>query len=283
VDIAIALRKIWSHKFWLIPVIAIAVLTGLSVAYKVTLIPPNLEKKSFQFGSASTEVLVDSERSSIAALEIPLDALSERAGVFGQLLRSNPVRGRIASELGVPEAAIAIDTVAAETTATASEPSAAERAQDLGAASQGLLVFYRTSGPVIEISTQAPTGRMAARLANTAAGALSDYLDDLQAEQGVVGDLRVQLTQIGTPIGSDVNQSADKTMAVLAGLAIFALGVLLILLVPRFVEGMRRARELEHAEWAQVNALNPSSSNGHREHLEESQGEASAGTQSGKS
>jgi hypothetical protein len=254
-DLASALHRLWRSKIWLIPVGAVAALAALAMMFRVSVFPPGLDSREFTYGSARAEVLVDSERSSLAAIEIPLSALSERAQVYAELLRSDAVRRRIGARAGVPWTSISVDGLTTlASPGTSPETTATERAAEL--LSEGAIrqVFFRATPeqPIIQITTQGQSAEEAVALANGTAQALPDYLDELQQDQGIQGPTRVALTQIGRASGGEVGNSTKTVLAILVGLATFALGCLAVLFVPRLVDGVRRAEEIEHRELVEL-------------------------------
>lgn len=247
-DVAVALHQIWLKKLWLVPVAIVAAIAATMVAYHVSIFPPQLESRSIEFGAADTELLVDSARSSLTDAAIPLDALGSRAQVYAELLRSEPVRQLIGDEAGIPWRELVVDGFASDgaNVGLQGQPSATERAAELASQGNNDQLFFRVEPgqPIIQLTAQAPTAEGAERLVQGAAVALPAYIDSLQVERGVSGGSRVQLTQLGLPNGALVNRSADLVMASIAGVGVFFLGCMLILLVPRIVEGFRMA-ELE--------------------------------------
>jgi hypothetical protein len=246
-DLALALHRIWRRKLWLIPAALAAAGAALSVAYHVSLFPPKAESKSLEFGTASTELLVDSAESSLAQLEIPLQALSERAAIYAELLRSEPVRRRLGAVADISWQSVAVDGSTSTAGGAGPEPTETERAAELEAAGTSSQVHFRVEPeqPIIRITTQGRTAEGAAVLAQAAADALIDYIDDLQREQGIAGPRRVDLVQIGQPVGGVVNETADVAMAAVAGIAVFGACCLLILFIPHLVGGLRAADALD--------------------------------------
>lgn len=232
-DLALVLRELWERKLWLVPISTVAVLAGLVVSYNVSLFPPKAESDSFQFGTAGTRLLIDSQRSSILDVNIQLSALQERAAVYTQLITSAPVVRRIADELDVPAGLIEASALSGDP-ANNPETSAAERAQQLSGDSRVLRVFARAgTGPTITIDAEAPTGEDAEELANAAALGLIEYINDLQREQRIGGDNAVAISQLGAAQGSTINQSAGKVMGVFAFFGVLSVGIAALLLVPR--------------------------------------------------
>jgi hypothetical protein len=248
-DLASAFYRLWTRKLWLIPVLLIAGFVAFNVAYRVSLLPPDVKSRYLEYGVADTSLLVDSDRSSVATAELPLNILGERASIYAELLRSDSVRREIGRQAGVPWETVLVDGVStASGGAAGPEPTGTERAAGLASEARGRQIFFRVlpQQPIIHISTQGRTAAEAAALAQASARALEKYLEKLQRSQGIAGPQRIALTQIGQPVGSFVNQSADLQLAVLAGLATFAFGCLLVLFVPRAIAAIRVAERRDH-------------------------------------
>jgi hypothetical protein len=248
VEFAVAIQRIWQERRWLVPVAVVAAFTALIVAYQVRLFPPGLESRSHATGAGSTHLLVDSSRSSLPDLAIPVEALGGRAQVYAELLRTEAVRQRIGDAVGVPWTSVFVDGSTTDPALDSEpQPSAEERGVELQSDEQDQRVFFRVepTQPIIHISTEGPTAEDAIALARASALALSGYIGELQQKDAVPGPRRVELTQLGDAEGGTVNDSAGKTVALLAGAAVFGAGCLLILFIPRFRESVRSANALE--------------------------------------
>ena len=182
-EIALALRQIWRHKIWLIPAAVAGVVAALVVSYKVSVAPPSLGSESFRYGAASTKVLFDSSNSSLAQLDTPVSAISERAGLYASLLETAPVLRSIGRSVGVPWQAIGVSGQ----TEAPTEPAAAQRSSQLVSEGRQLTLFYSvTPGqPIVDIYSQAATADQARRLATGAVGALRNYVSTLEMRRQI--------------------------------------------------------------------------------------------------
>jgi hypothetical protein len=246
-EFAIALNRIWQRRRWLAVAGVVALVGALSVAFRVSPFPPKLEARSDDRGAASTHLLVDSARSSLPDLAVPVEALAGRAQVYAELLRTETVRRRIGEEAGIPWTSLFVDGSTTDAADGEPQPSAEEREVELQSDEQDARLFFRVdpSRPIIRITTQAPTVGQAVNLAGAAAQSLSLYIDELQRLDGVPEPRRVEITQLGSADGGEANRSAAVMTGILAGIAILGVGCLLILFVPRLTDSVRRARELE--------------------------------------
>lgn len=242
-DFAVASLQIWRRKLWLIPVILLAAAAYLAVAYRVSVNPPGLESRSLSYGFASSSVLVDSERSALASVELPVAALGERAAVYAELLASDGVLQRIGAEAGVPWRTISVD-VSASNLPTEGPERGVELVGDTR--SREILARVVTGQPIIDISTQAQSAREAIVLAQAASVALPDYINDLQADQEIEGPRRVTVTPVGRPSGGLVGESNNVMMGIFAAIAVFGIGCLAILFGPRLRHSFVRAEAEQH-------------------------------------
>src|SRR5215210_184972 len=82
-------------------VFALAVLAAVSTVFKL----PSMERRSLSIGAATSQILVDSERSTLVAGAGPdqISALGTRARVYAQYLSSRDAVGKISRNTGIPE------------------------------------------------------------------------------------------------------------------------------------------------------------------------------------
>lgn len=241
-ELAQILRELGRRPVWIGVAVLAAIVAGIFQAYPPSLDPIGLKKKTLEIGAASTDLVIDSRRSTIIDLAGDIDPLTQRAETYVRLAGSPPVRRLIATRTGIPEGAIATGSLGGEV-------SSEERSNQLKGEEAGYrLAFNAPDGqPLIFIRSEAPTAEAAARLANGAARALSDYVKRQQVEQRVPGFRRVTLRQIGAAEGGVINPGVNVVAAVLTGLAVFIGFCLLILFVTRTRTDLQRARASEEA------------------------------------
>jgi hypothetical protein len=246
-EFAVAVHQIWRRRRWLAPVALVSVFAALNIAYHVSLVPPRLESRSVERGVASTHLLVDSARSALPDLAIEVESLAGRAQVYAELLRSESVQRRVGKEAGVPWKSLFVDGSTTDPNVGRPEPSSEERGVELQGDDKDARIFFRVdpSQPIIYITTQGEDSQQAVALAQAAALSLSEYIDQSQEQDGVPGPRRVEVTQLGDAVGGTANESAATTTAIVVGIALFGVGCLLILLIPRFAESLRTAQALE--------------------------------------
>lgn len=248
-EIALGLRKLWRLRIWVVLAAVVALLGSVILTQNVSLFPPSVGSDSgIEFGAASTSLLVDSSDSAVGDLRRPLEPLTARAAVVATLIRSEPVQRKISKEMGVPLGTIAT-TVIIPNPQNPNQPpnqSAGEKASALVGQTAALQIAVAPvpEVPLINVATQGPSGEKAIHLANVTINSVSHYLRVLQEEKSVPTLSRVKLRTLGVS-GGTVNSGASRSVALLAFVAIFVIGCLLILAVSRIVEDIRLSRDLE--------------------------------------
>jgi capsular polysaccharide biosynthesis protein len=250
------IRQLWQRKGLVAIVLVLAVFAAILTAYQVSISPPGLHKRTLQVSAASSQILVDSPKSTLISggSTDTFDALATRAKIYGQYLSSLEARRQIAKKVGVPPATIATaGPYSPETGQTnyESQP-AGERANELlkeGAVNR--LVFTAQEGvPILSVSSQAPTTERAIALANASFQVLADYVNSLEAEDKPVSD-GVTLRELGTPQGGTLGSSNGMILMALAFLAVFGLGCAAILIVPGFARRWRALNDVDRAHSAE--------------------------------
>jgi hypothetical protein len=249
------IRQLWQRKGLVAIVLVLAAFAAILTAYQVSVSPPGLHKRTLQVSAASSQILVDSPKSTLVSggSTDTFDALATRAKIYGQYLSSLEARRQIAKKVGVPPGTIATaGPYSPETGQTSYESQpAGERANELlkeGAVNR--LVFTAQEGvPILSVSSQAPTTERAIALANASFQVLTDYVNSLEAEDKPVSD-GVTLRELGTPQGGTLGSSNGKILMVLAFLAVFGLGCAAILIVPGFARRWRALDDVDRAHAA---------------------------------
>jgi hypothetical protein len=240
VDIGHYLRRLWRLRIIIAAVTVVGLVAGLSTGYDLGIVPPKAKRKVTSVGTASTQMLVDSPRSPVGDLSLPVSPLSSRASLYAAFLRSEPVRAIMVRRAGLPlGTSLTIESAGSGVTQTTQKGNA----NGTVAAPPGariVVISAQEDLPLINFRTQAPTADEAVRLANAATASAREYIKTLQNQQAVEVDNRIDLRPIGPPLGTQV-KSGPKRMTVLFTGIVFALGlwgiVLLIdLAITRFRE-----------------------------------------------
>jgi zinc-ribbon domain len=243
-EIAHILRTLWRRKLWVALGLCVAVAAAWATTYKVTF-PPTFESRSIEFGSATTQVLLDTgQYSPLYDLEAPIEPLAERAHVYARLVESEPVQEVIASEAGYRPFEILISgrTASQDLTRSSKESAAEQRSRELaGEAELKRLLFAAEDGlPVLSIYAQAPTPREAMRIADAGARGIVNYVNSLESRKDTSPANRVELRQLGAARGGWVNQGASKPLAGMAFLGVFLGWCVVVILGSNLAVALRR-------------------------------------------
>lgn len=250
-------RELWQRKLLVGLVFALALLAAIYSSYNVSLFPPGAESRSLSVSAASSQILIDSPRSTLVtgAEAGTLDALATRAKIYGQYLSSLAARAEIAKRVGIP--AQTISTTGPFSPANgqqgyASQP-ADERAEELlQEGAQNRLVFTAQEGvPILTVSAQAATAERAIALASASFATLKDYVQELRTD-GTPVRKGVIVRQLGAPEGGTLGGSNNMILMVLAFILVFGLGCAAILVVPTFIARWRALNRLDQRKPAPV-------------------------------
>jgi hypothetical protein len=246
------IRQLWQRKLLVGLVLVFAIFAAILTAYRVSVSPPGLHKRALQVSVASSQILVDSHKSTLinGASSETFSALATRAKIYGQYLSSLEARRQIAKLVGVAPQTISTAGPFSPETGTInyeSQPSG-ERANELlkeGAVNR--LVFSAQEGvPILSVSSQAPSADRAVALANASFKVLTDYVNSLEADDQPVKE-EVTIRELGAPQGGTLGGSNGKILMVLAFLAVAGLGCAMILLVPGFARRWRALDDVDRA------------------------------------
>jgi hypothetical protein len=244
-QLGIHLRELARMRVALALSLLLAVFVALSVAYKVSVLPPSLGPRSLEMGTASTRVMVDTSKSLVLDIRYgtgDFDSLTERAVLLGNLMASAPVREYIARRAHVPAEAIRATT---PLTPDFPRPLAAEGEQKhtsdlLRSTDQYRLnIQANPTVPIIDVYAQAPSAKAAEQLANSAVDGLGDYLGvtaRLQSKR-LNGDDQPLISQLGRARGVVINNGVRLQVLLLTFGFVFALCCAVSLFVGRVRRG----------------------------------------------
>lgn len=246
------LRVLWRYRLLVGVAALLALLAGLSVAYRIGF-PPKLESRQYNVGIGSVTALVDTPSSQIVDLGpdtgADIGTLSARASLLASLMTSSPIKDEIASRAGVaPDQLIAVSPGAGPPGAAASGDSGGSvSAKNPKANILTAKVPSLESGeiPIIAVTTQAPDAAGAARLANESIAVLKAHLQTVAGLDQVPDARRVVVRQLGQAKSTTESRGPARTMALLAALLVFCVGCATILGVLALVRGWRRAAEMD--------------------------------------
>jgi len=198
------IRQLWQRKALVALVLALAVLAAILTAYRVSISPFGLHKRTLQVAAASSQILIDSPNSTLVdgASAETFNALATRAKIYGQYLSSLEARRQIAKQVGVPPETISSAGPFSPETGRVNYESqpAGERASELlkEGAIYRLVFTAQESVPILSVSSQAPTTDRAIALASASFHTLTDYVDRLEAESTPVSR-GVTVRELGAP------------------------------------------------------------------------------------
>lgn len=231
-DLVHIIVTLWQRRVWVAVVAVIAFAGAMVNVYHVGLAPPSLEKKSIEFGAAQTQIMIDTPNSALVRLSDDIVTLGSRASIFSSFLSSEPVQKAISKEAGVPEGVIAVSASTGTPGVAQSdkEAGADQRANELIKEGLGYSVTFgaRPQLPVIVITTQAPSGEQAVKLADAAAAGVRNFVTETQDEQKITPSARMVVRQLGTATGGTVNEGASKLFTMLIFTALFIIGCVLV-------------------------------------------------------
>jgi len=264
------LRLLWRRRLLVTAAGLLALLIGVSMAYRLGL-PP--QSRSYQVGVGSVTALVDTPSSQVVDLGggagSDVQTLSGRASLLASLMTSSPIKDEIAARAGV-----AADAFVTIPPANGGAATAEATGDSLGSISPNdrrasilkasIPQLESSQVPIISVRTQAPDAEAAARLANDSIAVLQEHLKSVAGTDKVPAARRVVVRQLGPARSITVSRGAGKTMAIAVTIIVFLLACALIVGVSALARGWRNLAELErssgdarpeYAEPAPVDAL----------------------------
>lgn len=239
-----AIAAIWQIRFQAFVAAVVAAVIAILLAFGVSLSPLRLSPHALQLGVAETDVVIDTGRSPLADTNVPISVVSDLAAQYAMLVNSSNVLDPVGHALGVSSSEIAV-----KEQVTVDLPLSVTDAQETQVGTQvvgdrhhySILVRNTHGTTVIQLFTQAPTGRQAIAMGNAAASALSAYANNLATSEGVAKRWRVLVRQLGPARGGVVNRNASLEAAVLLGIGIWVLLIIALVTIRRGRAVMRSA------------------------------------------
>jgi hypothetical protein len=259
-------RTLLQRKLVLGILLALATCAALMTAYRVG--PGGVERRSVAVGAATSQILVDSAESTLVegAGSDQIAALGTRARVYAQYLSSRDAVNQIADEVGVNPILITAHGPFSEGTGIQDydQQGAESRARDLvDEGKEYRLVFEAQEDvPIITVYATGPETKQALSLAQSSFRVLKNYIGRLKAEAKTAEENapppktpvsasavplveNIVVRQLGAPEGGLVGGSADLVLMVLAFLAVFGIGCLVVAAASGFMRHWRLAGEME--------------------------------------
>lgn len=237
------MRELWAQKIGLAIAVAIALIAAIRALFGIGLFPPHLEANSQSLASASTQVVVDTPRSSVVDLRedtYSFTALTNRALLLGNVMASLPVREYIARRAGVPASLIRVQApLTPDQPRVVTDGAHQPKTSDILRSPEEyrLNVQANPTVPVLNIYAEAPDGAAAGRLANASVDGLRDYLRALAAEHDTPVAKQVALVQLGRASGGTIDPGAGIELAALVFIFVFAIAAAAVLFIARVRRG----------------------------------------------
>jgi hypothetical protein len=243
------MRELWRLRFAVAICLLVGAFGGLSAFYKIGFFPPSIDGRQLEMATASTQVLVDTPRSTVLDLSqdtFSFQAMTNRAVLLGNVMASQPVLTFIGQRSG-----IAPEDIRASTPLTPDFPrpfatvGREVRTSDLlrSAHQYRLSIHANPTVPILEVVAQAPTAKAAGALANASVTGLRDYLASVAKQQEIAPKRQVTLEQLGTARGSVVNDGASVQAALVFFFAGFGIAGGLVLFGSRVRRGWRSGHD----------------------------------------
>jgi hypothetical protein len=247
VGFGVRLRGLWQMKRWVAACALLGLLAALWSVEKISLFPPGLTSRSLEMATATTQVVVDTPKSTLIDIRqdtSSLDALTNRAVVLGNVIASPTVRESIAQRANVPfESLLILPPLTPKQPRVLAEAGNGRHTSDILKLNDQYRLYIQGNPtvPMLQIYAQTPTAESAAALANGAVDALQDYLADLAGSAKTPGDDQIRLMQLGRAKGTVINKGIEWQVAFLAfGLA-FGVSCATVIFFRRVREGWRQA------------------------------------------
>ena len=245
--LGIRLRTLWEMRSWVVGCVLFALLVAVWSVAKISILPPGLESRALHMATASTQVVVDTPKSTLVDTRqdtYSLESLTNRAVLLGNVIASPPVRQSLAEHARVP-----FDSLQVLPPLTPEQPRAIAEAGTERHTSDILKLNdeYRLSiqanptVPVLQIYAQTPSAESAAALANAAVDSLRDYMGDLAGSKKTPFNAQIQLTQLGRAHGEVVNGGIEWKVGLFAFLLTFGAACATVIFLRRVRDGWRAA------------------------------------------
>ena len=241
------LAKLRRHRLWLAVGVLVASLAAASRFAAIGLLPPSIKLNALAHSTASTELFVG--RNSALRHTFPdlfVTNLSARAAALADMIASPQLSDDIAQAAAVPASEIAVDAPLWTTLQRAQQWATGEkRANQIIAEKKQYLITLNNDpnqAPLIDVVTQAPTAKAAARLAYGVADGLRIYVSGLQKAAGTPLAGRYDVGQLAPVRVAPASTAQLANVGIFTFLAVFALWCGLLLTVSSLATDLRAAR-----------------------------------------
>ena len=238
-------RELWGRRRMVGVVAIVAIVCGLLVSFRVSVMPPKLESRSYDVGIATARMLVDTPNSQVVAVsQKGSETLGTRASLLSNLMTEGEVKADIARRVNLRPKQLVTTSEADVGSAEAAPP----RKPGRNAQVLTTRVLTNTVGeqlPIIEVEAQARDTQHAAALARAAVASLTTSLDRRAASEAVVPKKRLRVTPLGPPEVQEAGRGTRPLLGFALALFLFGAGCGLVLLLSSFARGWREAEASE--------------------------------------
>ncbi len=251
-EFARALRRLRRHPWWLALGVLVAVGAAILSVYNVE--GGRLKARALQHSAASTQILVDSEPSSLGSISQSFEQLSARAEVYANFMASPALLQVIAQQVNLTGGQLfAAGPINAAEPRVEQEPTDLKRNVQITGETKPYRLNFESQPnlPTITINTQAPSTSQAVALANAAAAGLEHYVANVEVTNGIRQHSRIVIRQLGPATGGVVDGGISKTLAMLVFVLVMTLWCALMLGVARFREIWRASAAAEEPDGGQ--------------------------------
>lgn len=239
-DAAQVLRELWRRKWWLAVAAIAAAAFATTVAFNVSFRPlPHLQSKSFEYGAATSQLVLDSAPGPLVDIRGDLEPLAIRAQAYSQLIETPEVLKAVAQRLRIsPDRITALAAGAGQQVERSNRVVAEQRVFRLSTSAGSDL-------PFINLFAQAPSRDEALAFVDAVVVEFKSYLERQQRARGVpVGD-RVQVRSLGPAQGGTVNEGADRTIVLLTLIGGFLAGCFAIVTISGIANSWRTLNRMD--------------------------------------
>jgi hypothetical protein len=233
------LKELWSRRRLVGAVVGGAALLSVIAIYNVGLFPPSISQREQVNAEGRIEILVDSAHSPIADARRDLSGLSARAIVFARLIAGGNIVRQMAKRADIPFKQI-------DVTGPAPPAGTSPPVEPVLLHPYGISITSAEELPILVVSTRAPTVDEAKRLAAAAPPAVRQEVEGIQQRQDTAPGRRVEFRVLGPAEAGTRDAALGKKAALGLFVALVAIGLVLILGIPRFRAAWREEEEAVH-------------------------------------
>jgi hypothetical protein len=241
------LHELWHIRTWVAVCVVLAVLAAVWSVAQISVFPPSLTSRSLKLATATTQVVVDTPKSTLVDTRqdtYSLDALTNRAVLLGNVMASQPVRAAIARQAHVPFSALQVlPPLTPKQPRALSEAGNERKTSDILKLNDQyrLVVQANPTVPFLQIYAQAPDARSATAIADAAVDSMKIYLTEVAGAARTPDGEQIKLVQLGRAHGSVIDPGITWRVALLTFFITFSILCATAIFIRRVREGWRVA------------------------------------------